>query len=52
MDIDISIGYSLKICRWTNVELVPKQFAWAGRANWLFSSYTKDVSFWTVLGTL
>ena len=40
-------------CRWTNdMELVPKQFAWAGHANWLFSSYTEDVSFWTVLGTL
>jgi len=38
-------------CRWTNdMELVPKQFAWAGHANWLFSSYT--VSFWSVLGTL
>ena len=30
----------------------PKQFAWAGHANWLFSSYTEDVSFWSVLGTL
>ena len=40
-------------CRWTNdVELVPKQFAWAGHANWLFSSYTEDLSFWSVLGTL
>jgi len=40
-------------CRWTDdVELVPKQFAWAGHANWLFSSYTEDVSFWSVLGTL
>jgi len=39
-------------CRWTNyMELVPKQFAWAGHANWLFLSYTEDVSFW-VLGTL
>jgi len=39
-------------CRWTNdMELVPKQFAWAGHANWLFSSYTEDVSFWSVLGT-
>jgi len=28
-------------CRWTNdMELVPKQFAWAEHANWLFSSYT------------
>ena len=34
------------------MELVPKQFAWAGHANWLFSSYTEDVSFWSVLGTL
>ena len=40
-------------CRWTNdMELVPKQFAWAGHANWLFSSYSEDVSFWSVLGTL
>ena len=40
-------------CRWTNdMELVPKQFAWAGHANWLFLLYTKDVSFWSVLGTL
>ena len=40
-------------CRWTNdMELVPKQFAWAGHANWLFSSYTEGVSFWSVLGTL
>ena len=40
-------------CHWTNdMELVPKQFAWARNANWLFSSYTEDVSFWTVLGTL
>ena len=40
-------------CRWTNdTELLPKQFAWAGHANWLFSSYTEDVSFWSVLGTL
>jgi len=40
-------------CRWTNdMELVPKQFAWAGHANCLFSSYTEDVSFWSVLGTL
>ena len=40
-------------CRWTNdMELVPKQFAWAGHANWLFLSYTEDVSFWSVLGTL
>ena len=40
-------------CRWTNdMELVPKQFAWAEHANWLISSYTEDVSFWTVLGTL
>jgi len=40
-------------CRWTNdMELVPKQFAWAGHANWLFSSYTEDVFFWSVLGTL
>ena len=40
-------------CRWTNdMELVPKQFAWAGHANWLFSLYTEDVSFWSVLGTL
>jgi len=40
-------------CRWTNdMELVPKQFAWTGHANWLFSSYTEDVSFWSVLGTL
>jgi len=39
--------------RWTNdMELVPKQFAWAGHANWLFSLYTEDVSFWSVLGTL
>jgi len=39
--------------RWTNdMELVPKQFAWAGHANWLFSSYTEDISFWSVLGTL
>jgi len=29
-----------------------KQFAWAGHANWLFSSYTEDVSCWLVLGTL
>ena len=36
-------------CHWTNdMELVPKQFAWAGHANWLFSSYTEDVSFWSV----
>jgi len=28
-----------------------KQFVWAGHANWLFSSYTVDVSFWTVLRT-
>jgi len=34
-------------CRWTNdMELVPKQFAWAGHANWLFSSYTENISFW------
>ena len=40
-------------CRWTNdMELVPKQFAWARHANWLFSSYTEDMSFWSVLGTL
>ena len=40
-------------CRWTNdIELVPKQFAWAGHANWLFSSYTEDVSFLSVVGTL
>jgi len=40
-------------CRWTNdMELVPKQFTWAGHANWLFSSCTVDVSFWSVLGTL
>jgi len=40
-------------CRWiNNMELVPKQFAWAGHANWLFSSYTEDVSFWSVLCTL
>jgi len=40
-------------CRWTNDrELVPKQFAWARYANWLFSLYTEDVSFWSVLGTL
>ena len=40
-------------CRWTNdMELVPIQFAWAGHANWLVSSYTEDVSFWSVLGTL
>jgi len=40
-------------CCWTNdMELVPKQVAWAGHANWLFSSYTEDVSFWSVLGTL
>ena len=40
-------------CRWTNdIKLVPKQFAWAGHANWLFSSYTEDVSFWSVLGRL
>ena len=40
-------------CHWTNdTELVPKQFAWARHANWLFSSYTEDVSFWWVLGTL
>ena len=32
--------------------LSQKQFAWAGNANWLFSSYTEDVSFWTVLSTL
>jgi len=41
--------------RWTNdMELVPRQFAWAGHANWLFSSYTEDdiVSFWSVHGTL
>jgi len=39
--------------RWTNhMKLVPKQFAWAGHANWLFSSYTEDVSFLSVLGTL
>ena len=39
-------------CRWTNdLELVRKQFEWAGHANWLFSSYTEDVSFWSVLGT-
>ena len=32
-------------CCWTNdMELVPKQFAWAGHANWLFSSFTEDVS--------
>ena len=31
---------------WTyDMELVPKQFAWAGHANWLFSSYTEDVFF-------
>ena len=35
-----------------DMELVPKQFAWAGHANLLFSSYTEDVSFWSVLGTL
>ena len=34
------------------MELVRKQFAWAGHANWLFSSYTEDVCFWSVLGTL
>jgi len=41
-------------CRWTDMELVSKQFTWAGHANWLFSSYryTEDVSFWSVLGTL
>jgi len=40
-------------CRWTNdMEFVPKQCAWAGHANWQFSSYTEDVSFWSVLGTL
>ena len=40
-------------CCWTNdMELVPKPFAWAGRANSLFSSYIEDVSFWSVLGTL
>jgi len=40
-------------CRWTNdMELVLKQFAWAGHANWLFSSYIEDVSFWTVFRTL
>jgi len=40
-------------CRWTNdMELVPKQFAWAEHANWLFSSYIEDVSFWSVLSTL
>jgi len=40
-------------CHWTNdMELVPKQFAWAGHANWLFSSYTEDVSVSSVLGTL
>ena len=40
-------------CRWTNdMELVPKQFAWAGHANWLFLSYSEDVSFRSVLGTL
>jgi len=40
-------------CRWTNdMELVPTQLSWAGHANWLFSSYTEDVSFWSVLGTL
>ena len=39
--------------RWTNdMELVPKQFAWAGHSNWLFSSYAEDMSFWSVLGTL
>ena len=38
-------------CRWTDMELVPKQFAWAGHVNGLFSSYTEDVSFWSVLGT-
>ena len=38
--------------RWINdMKLVPKQFAWAENANCLFSSYTEDVSFWTVLGT-
>ena len=40
-------------CHWINdVELVPKQFAWAGHANWLFSPYNEDLSFWSVLGTL
>jgi len=40
-------------CRWTNdMELLPKQFVWAGNANWLFSSYTENVSFLSVLGTL
>ena len=33
-------------CCWTNdMELVPKQFAWAEQANWLFLLYTEDVSF-------
>jgi len=35
-----------------DMELVPKQFAWAGHTNWLFLSYTEDVSFWSVLSTL
>ena len=40
-------------CRWTNdMKLVPKQFVWAGYANWLFLSYTEDVSFLSVLGAL
>jgi len=40
-------------CRWTNdMELVPKQFVWAGHANWLFLSYTEDISFWSVFDTL
>jgi len=40
-------------CRWTNdMELVRKQFLRAEHANWLFSSYTEDVSFSSVLGTL
>jgi len=28
------------------------KFTWTGHANWLFSSFTEDVSFWSVLGTL
>jgi len=32
-------------CHWTNdMELVPKQFAWAGHANWLFLLYTEVVN--------
>ena len=34
---------SLLRCRWTNdIKPVPKQFAWAGHANWLFSSYNEE----------